>query len=99
MRYDIDKTLEEYNIRKINANLLIDEVKYIISRAIEREHIKIHYIFARIKGFDSFLNKIKRKSLKDPFNEIHDLIGFRIICLFLQDVNKIGGLLLREFDV
>ncbi len=99
MRYDIDKILEEYNLRKKNAKILIDEVKYIISRVIGREHIVIHYIFDRFKPFDSFLNKIKRKSLKDPFNEVHDLIGFRIICLFLEDVDKIGNLLTRELDV
>lgn len=99
MTYNIDNILEEYDIRKNNAKLLIDEVKYIISRAIGREHIKIHHIFDRVKRFDSFLSKIKRKNLQDPFNEIHDLIGFRIICLFAEDINKIGGLLIKEFDV
>jgi putative GTP pyrophosphokinase len=99
MKYDIDKILEEYNLRKDKAGILIDEVKYIISRAIDRAHIKIHYITNRIKGFDSFLDKIRRKNLQDPFNEIHDLIGFRIICLFLEDVEDIGNLLIKEFNV
>jgi ppGpp synthetase/RelA/SpoT-type nucleotidyltranferase len=99
MKYDIEKILEEYNIRKSNAKPLIDEVKYRISQATTKEHIKIHHIFDRIKGFDSFLDKIKRKKLSDPFNEVHDLIGFRIICLFLEDTHKIGDLLMKEFDV
>lgn len=99
MRYDIDKILEEYNKRKENANFLIDEVRYIIAHTLDKEHIKIHYTLDRIKGFDSFLDKIRRKNLQDPFNEIHDLIGFRIICLFLEDVKNIGDLLLKEFAV
>jgi ppGpp synthetase/RelA/SpoT-type nucleotidyltranferase len=99
MIYDIDKILEEYNVRKENANLLLEEVKYLIYRALNKENIKIHYVFNRVKAFDSFLDKIRRKNLKDPFNEIHDLIGFRIICLFLEDLNKIADLLIKEFDV
>ena len=99
MKYNIEQILEEYNIRKDNAKLLIDEVKYIIYHAIEREYIKIHSLIPRIKPFDSFLNKIKRKKLKDPFNEVHDLIGFRVICLFLEDIKIIGGLLIKELDV
>jgi putative GTP pyrophosphokinase len=99
MKYDIEEILEEYNLRKENTKPLIEEVKYKISQATGKEHIKIHHIFDRIKGFDSFLNKIKRKELSDPFNEVHDLIGFRIICLFLDDTHKIGDLLIREFDI
>ena len=99
MKYDIEKIHGEYNIRKENAKPLIEEIKYRISKLTGKEHIKIHHIFDRIKGFDSFLNKVKRKNLIDPFNEIHDLIGFRIICLFLDDTHKIGDLLAKEFDV
>lgn len=99
MRYDIDKLLEEYDIRKENSKPLIDEVKYILYRAINKENIKIHSLIQRIKGFDSFLDKSKRKGFKHPFNAVHDLIGFRIICLFLEDINKIGELLNKEFNI
>jgi ppGpp synthetase/RelA/SpoT-type nucleotidyltranferase len=99
MKYNIEKILEEYDIRKQNSKLLIEEVKYIIHDAIKNKEIKIHYIFDRFKPFDSFLDKIKRKDLNDPFNEVHDLIGFRIICLFLEDIAKIGDLIIQEFNV
>jgi len=99
MKYNIERLFEEYQIRKENTKSLIDQVKYNIYRATTRDNIKIHYIFDRLKEFDSFLSKIKRKKLIDPFNEIHDLIGFRIICLFLEDITKIGDLLSKEFEV
>jgi len=86
MNYDIERIQTEYNLRKERAGMLIEEVKYIISRAIDRAHIKIHYTADRIKSFDSFLDKIRRKNLQDPFNEINDLIGFRIICLMPIDL-------------
>ncbi|MFZ5451870.1 MAG: GTP pyrophosphokinase [Thermodesulfobacteriota bacterium] len=99
MKYDIENLFEEYSIRKNNAKLLIDEVKHIIYHSLDKENIKIHHVFDRIKGFDSFLAKIRRKELSDPFNQVHDLIGFRIICLFLEDLDIIGYLLMKEFDV
>ena len=99
MKHNIEQILEEYNVRKENANMLIDEIKYIIHEAIKNKPIKIHYVSDRIKPFDSFLDKIKRKDLKDPFNEVHDLIGLRIICLFLEDISKVGDLITQGFDV
>jgi putative GTP pyrophosphokinase len=99
MKYDIDKLFEEYHIRKNNAKLLIDQVKDIIHTGTKKDNIKIHHIFNRIKEFDSFLDKIRRKGLNDPFNEVHDLIGFRIICLYMEDIDKIGLLLREWFDI
>ena len=78
---------------------MVDEVKYKISRGLEKNGIKIHSLVHRFKAFDSFLGKIKRKDFRDPFNEMHDLIGFRIICLFLDDINRTGEMLTHEFDV
>ncbi|MBM4276235.1 MAG: hypothetical protein FJ134_17560 [Deltaproteobacteria bacterium] len=99
MEYNIENLFNEYSIRKNNAKLLIDEVKRIIYKSMDREGIKIHHIFDRIKGFDPFLDKIRRKELRDPFNQIHDLIGLRIISLFFEDLENIGHLLKKEFDV
>lgn len=99
MKYDIDKLFEEYHIRKNNAKLLIDQVKDIVYLRTKKENIKIHHIFDRFKELDSFLDKIKRKGLIDPFNEVHDLIGFRIICLYLEDIDRIDILLREDFDV
>lgn len=99
MIYDKITLFEEYQRRIKNARMIIDQVKFIIGLAVNREGIKIHYIFDRIKEFNSFVEKIERKDIQKPFDEIHDLIGIRIICLFLEDVTKIGDLVKKEFDV
>ena len=99
MKYNISKVLKEYEVRKSNAKPLIEEIKYLIYKAAKNKNIKIHYISDRVKPFDSFLAKIKRKNLNDPFNDVTDLIGLRVICLFLEDIKKIGTLLVKEFNV
>lgn len=87
----------EYNNKKESYSKIINIVKFILKKEIDRKKIKYHSFYSRIKEFDSFRDKIKRKNIKDPFNEIYDLVGFRIVCLFLSDIEKIGDIIKSTF--
>ena len=41
--------------------------------------IEVHAVSHRIKTFESFWRKIERKDYKDPFSEIEDICGARIV--------------------
>ncbi|ADZ09363.1 RelA/SpoT domain protein [Methanobacterium lacus] len=56
-------------------------------------------IECRIKDFDKFYEKIQRKSYKNPFKEIEDICGIRIICYFSDDLEIISKIIKEEFDV
>ncbi|MBM4283700.1 MAG: hypothetical protein FJ128_00405 [Deltaproteobacteria bacterium] len=99
MKYNIEEIYAEYKIREENALLLIEEVKFIILECINREKINIHSLKNRFKEFDSFLGKVERKKSENPFHEIYDLIGFRITCLFLEDIQNISDLLKINFEL
>src|SRR3990167_8673712 len=81
---DIDQLRNEYDSRKGLFNQLIETIKFIISQEIQ--NIKIHSFNHRVKGFDSFVDKIRRKGVKEPFQEIMD-INFEII----EKDDKIDG--------
>lgn len=53
----------------------------------------------RIKTWDSFCEKIKRKGYDTPFDEMHDLCGFRIIVRNSEETEKICNILKKEFDL
>ncbi|MDI6605629.1 MAG: hypothetical protein QME65_00555, partial [Candidatus Omnitrophota bacterium] len=55
----------------------------------------------RCKTIESFKEKIERegKSHIDPFKEITDLSGLRIILYYVDDIDKVCDLIDREFDV
>lgn len=53
----------------------------------------------RIKEQISFLEKIDRKKYKNPFHEIEDICGVRIICYFQNDIEKIQEIILKEFNI
>ncbi|MFI5140829.1 MAG: GTP pyrophosphokinase family protein [Bacteroidia bacterium] len=60
------------------------------------DFLKVYY---RIKGLDSFIEKIDRKEYTTPFEQTEDICGIRIICYFQKDVEKIQELLNKELDV
>lgn len=86
---------------KLNANYLQleKEAKFILNREIAKQQIKTHIISSRIKKFDSFIRKVINRSITEPFEEVEDLLGLRIVCLFRSDIEKIGHIINDSFTI
>ena len=78
---------------------LRDEIEFILNKQLGDAKIPIHAIEKRIKAFDSLIKKAEREELTDPLNQLNDILGFRIICLFLSDIDRIFGLLRKNFKI
>ncbi|MGA1870818.1 MAG: GTP pyrophosphokinase [bacterium] len=78
---------------------LREEAQFILNSIINEAGIKIHNLSSRLKNYNSFLNKVKRKDIKVPFKDINDIVGLRIVCLFKSDIKKIGELIRSNFEV
>lgn len=79
-----------------------EKLGYNISQALELllkenqiPYLSINY---RVKDHDSFISKIERKSYNSPFDEIEDICGLRIICYYQSDIEKIKGIIKKEFN-
>ena len=97
------KTNPEY-IRKFYDNQpknekLCNEVKYILSMELNKANIEIAQITARTKTLKSFCEKITRKSYKNPFNEITDFAGARVVYLYSSNLEQIKSIIKREFKI
>jgi ppGpp synthetase/RelA/SpoT-type nucleotidyltranferase len=44
------------------------------------------------------LDKSRRKNCKNPIEEIQDIVGLRIVCLFLSDISRISEIIRESFD-
>lgn len=79
-----------------------EKLGYNISQALElllkENNIPYLSISYRTKNSDSFIGKIQRKNYSDPFNEIEDICGLRIICYYQSDIEKIKQIVRKEFD-
>ncbi len=97
----IDKSLisEKYNeylnkYEKLGLNLT--QALELILKENEIPFLSINY---RTKNIESFLGKIERKSYENPFEEIEDICGLRIICYYQSDVEKIKEIVKKELIV
>jgi ppGpp synthetase/RelA/SpoT-type nucleotidyltranferase len=61
--------------------------------------IKIASIDYRIKMLDSFFKKMKSKSYEQPFEQIEDFCGIRVVCFFLDDIRIIENILKKEYKI
>ncbi|MFC8530780.1 GTP pyrophosphokinase family protein [Nocardia sp. NPDC057227] len=72
-----------------------EEVAHILEHILA--DLKVHDIRVRVKKKSSFLEKIERKRYDDPFSQMTDLIGSRVVCLFLDDIPRVEDLIANEF--
>lgn len=99
MKIDTSVIIKEYSSRKKDYEDLAETVDRILRDRISEHNIKIHSISYRLKETGSILDKMRRKGISNPFEQIHDIVGFRVVCLFLSDLAEIGNIIREEFDV
>jgi GTP pyrophosphokinase len=78
---------------------LCAEVAYILEKRLTEAEIEVSTVIYRAKTLKSFAEKITRKSYRDPFEEITDLAGVRIVYLYRSDFEKIEAIIKAEFSV
>ncbi|HFK1549966.1 TPA: GTP pyrophosphokinase family protein [Bacillus albus] len=88
-----------YEKNKFTYQRLEEEVKYILNKILKEKNIKFHSILSRIKEFDSLFDKIERKQTDNPFEDITDILGTRVVCLFLSDIDNIKHCLQESFNI
>jgi ppGpp synthetase/RelA/SpoT-type nucleotidyltranferase len=60
---------------------------------------QVHDIRHRVKEVASFREKVDRKSYLDPLNEMRDLMGIRIVCLYPSVLADVDEAVREAFDV
>lgn len=60
---------------------------------------KVHDLRSRVKKRQSFRDKILLKRYSDPFDQMRDIVGARVVCLFLDDLPSIDEIIRDKFDV
>lgn len=90
----------EYNRKKPLYDNLVSEVRFHLQKCLKKDNIEVHYVGSRVKKFDSFYEKIKRREVEGNFFErIEDLAAVRVICLYLSDLERIKAIIFNEFRV
>ncbi len=98
---NIDKLRKEYQHISPNANKYAVAIKEQIEEILESSDIRLGVpIEYRVKSWDSLQAKLDRKSIKlNSVLDLNDLIGIRLILLFLKDVELVSKRILEHFVV
>jgi putative GTP pyrophosphokinase len=101
MAYSIDREgLErDYALRLPMFEALELECLHEIKTALAGEKLKFHSVTHRIKSLKSLCDKAEGKELEDPLATLTDIVGIRVVALFLGDIDRIISLLRKTFDV
>ena len=78
---------------------LSQKIAIVIQEVLEIEGINFHAVTSRAKEIESFSKKIEKPKYNDPFNQITDLAGIRVISYVEDDVQVIGQIIERLFTV
>lgn len=75
-----------------------------MEKLLEKEGIVPAQITSRTKTAQSLKGKIERKKIEgrsydNPLSQITDIVGIRIITYYLRDIEEIGNLVRKEFQI
>jgi ppGpp synthetase/RelA/SpoT-type nucleotidyltranferase len=97
---DINTNLNsEYDERAFIYGRISTYMKVELTSLLWSKQIPFLTIDSRIKTLDSFIEKVDRKGYLNPFYQMEDFCGFRIICYYQSDMIKISCLINEEFEV
>ncbi|MDP2643568.1 MAG: hypothetical protein Q8P24_01370, partial [Desulfobacterales bacterium] len=95
----MDTAREEFLCRNAIYKELACEVEAILKGLLKSEKLKAVNVISRVKDVDGFLEKIHRKKYDRPFEQMTDIVGTRVVCLYTEDQNKIGKMIDSVFKV
>lgn len=90
---------DEYARLKGVYRSLAGEVTFALEAITKQRGIKTHSVSSRVKTADSLAHKARQKEIDDPLNEIDDIVGIRVVVLFLSDLPSLDLLIRENFTV
>jgi len=78
---------------------LCNEVTYILKKRVQQAGVAVATVSARAKTLGSYLQKIEPKSYQNPFHEVTDFAGVRVVCLYKSGLQKVRRIVREEFEV
>ncbi|HKY46026.1 MAG TPA: hypothetical protein VJM50_23240 [Pyrinomonadaceae bacterium] len=106
---DYEELTKQFKTRVPLFEQLREEALYALSQAIKVAGIKYHSFPSRVKELDSFLEKVRSREAKEPLGApdtdwnpleaIHDIVGLRVVCLYLSDLTRIAVVIRDTFEV
>lgn len=98
---DVNRAVEKYRQTRPLCENFTTKLRELFEQLLEANDVEVENVESRTKSVDRFSEKIKRgdKSYDDPLSQVTDLCGLRIVTYYLEDVDRVGDIIQKEFDV
>jgi putative GTP pyrophosphokinase len=90
---------DEYLREQPGYDRLRQEAEYALGSRLGARRIKLHTLTSRVKTLASLEEKAQRKVYKRPLLETPDLVGVRVVVLFLSDIARVDDIVSSLFEV
>lgn len=94
-----DEYQRQYQERRPVYEAFALRLQVLLRELTQGANIPCDKVVHRVKTLESFLEKIERKLYTNPFEQIKDLAGVRVVTYYLDDVERVQQLISREFTV
>ena len=100
-RMNTDEHVAQYSKVRSRYENFAAKLEALLCDLLAAHPVKHHVVESRAKSIESFREKITRpgKSYSDPFKELTDLAGIRVIVYYTDDVDTVASILKKEFRV
>ncbi|MCH8987944.1 MAG: hypothetical protein IIA92_03975 [Chloroflexi bacterium] len=89
----------EYARLSPSYHQLKDEIVFSVEEALRKNGIAFHLVEGRVKSIDSLITKSEQNQIEEPFDEILDICGVRIIALFNSDLEACERVIEEIFEI
>jgi putative GTP pyrophosphokinase len=89
----------EYGRRQPGYERLATEVEFALDATTRAAEIKLHSVVSRVKPIESLEVKARQKEITDPLTQITDIVGARVVVLFLSDLPRLDRLIRETFTI
>jgi Uncharacterized protein conserved in bacteria len=97
--YDQQAIVRRFLEQRGELEQLTSEVAFLLKHRMQAKGIEVAHVVSRVKSLPSLLEKIKRKSYQYPLDEITDLAGVRVVCLYPYQLQLIADVVKDTFVV
>jgi putative GTP pyrophosphokinase len=95
----MQESINKYILLRTRYKQLAQKISSIVQEVMEIEKLNFHNVTYRAKEIDSFSKKLEKPKYDQPFNQITDLAGIRIICYVEDDVQKVCSVIEKLFTI
>lgn len=95
----MSETVQLFREVKPKYERLANNVKQALAQFLDERKISSFDVESRVKDELSFIDKVERKSYGNPFEQVEDIAGVRVICYYNEDLFSIDEIIQEQFIV